>query len=69
MLMFVETIDKFSEEVVGYKTIKGDEYLLNLDSLGISLIDDKSQIEILYMSITRFEFFGFVVFVVVVAYI
>lgn len=41
--------------MVGYKKIKGDEYIMDLNSLGLSLVDDLNQIEILYMSITRLE--------------
>lgn len=52
VLMFVETTSNLNEDVVGYKKIKGDEYILDLDSLGLSLIDDKNQIEIFYMSFT-----------------
>ncbi len=39
-------------QVAGFKEIKGDEYVLSLKNLGLSLIDDKRQIEILYVSIT-----------------
>ncbi len=38
--------------MVGYKEIKGDEYVLNLNSLGLSLIDDRHSIELLNFSIT-----------------
>lgn len=55
VLMFVDKLDNLNDEVVGFKEIKGDEFVLNLESLGLSLVDDKNQLEILYMSITRFE--------------
>jgi hypothetical protein len=51
--MFVESLDKINDEVIGYKEIEGDEFILSLNNLSLSLIDDKNQVEIIYVSITR----------------
>lgn len=50
--MFVDRIENLNDEIAGFKEIKGDEYVLNLNSLSLSLVDDIRQIEILYLSIT-----------------
>ena len=52
VLMFVDHLNNLNDEVVGFKEIKGDEFVLNLKSLSLSLIDDTKQLEIMYMSIT-----------------
>lgn len=52
VLMFVDRLDNLSDDVAGFKEIKGDEYILNLNSLSLSLIDDKQKLEIVYASIT-----------------
>jgi hypothetical protein len=51
VLMFVDRLDNLNDEITGYKEIKGDEYILELDSLCLSLIDNRNQIEILYASL------------------
>ena len=51
VLMFVDKLDNLNDEITGYKEIKGDEYMLELDSLCLSLIDNRNQIEILYASL------------------
>lgn len=38
--------------MIGFKEIKGDEYVLNLNSLGFSLIDDRHSIELVNVSIS-----------------
>ena len=53
VLMFVESLDKINDEVIGYKEIEGDEFILSLNNLSLSLVDDKNQVEIIYVSITR----------------
>ena len=52
VLMFVDDLANVSDEVVGFKEIEGQEYVLKLDSLSLSLIDDRNQIEILHVSVT-----------------
>ena len=52
VLMFVDRLSNLNDEVIGFKEIRGDEFLLNLNSLSLSMIDDRNQVEILYASIT-----------------
>ena len=52
VLMFVDRLDCLNDEVAGFKEIRGDEFILNVNSMGLSLIDDKNRREVLYMSIT-----------------
>ena len=52
VLMFVDRLSNLNDEVVGFKEITGDEFLLNLNSFSMSLIDDKYKREVLYASVT-----------------
>ncbi len=52
VLMFVDRLGQLNDEVVGFKEIRGDEFLLNLKSFGLTVIDDRSRLEILYVSCT-----------------
>ncbi len=50
--MFVDSLEKINDEIVGLKEIEGQEYVLKLNSLSLSLVDDRNQKEILFVSIT-----------------
>ncbi|RNA17061.1 vacuolar sorting-associated 13A [Brachionus plicatilis] len=52
VLIFTDSLSKLNEEIVGSKDLKGDEYVLSLTNLGLSLIDDINKTEILYFSLT-----------------
>ncbi len=52
VLIFVEKLESINDEASGFKEVKGVEYILDLNSLGLSLIDDIKKIEILYASVT-----------------
>lgn len=52
VLLFVDRLENVNEEATGFKEIKGMEYILDLNSLSMSLVDDVNQLEILYASIT-----------------
>jgi len=52
VLMFVDRLGQLNDEVVGFKEITGDEFLLSLNSFGLTLIDDRNKTEVLYVSCT-----------------
>jgi vacuolar protein sorting-associated protein 13A/C len=52
VLIFVENLEAVNDEASGLKEVKGAEYILDLNSLSLSLVDDVNRVEILYASIT-----------------
>jgi hypothetical protein len=52
VLIFVDKLESINDEASGFKEVKGVEYILDLNSLSLSLVDNLKKIEILYASIT-----------------
>ena len=50
----MDNISNLNEEVVDISTVKGDStmFIADLNSVSLSLVDDISQVEIVYMSVT-----------------
>ena len=45
-------------QILGFKLTRGNEFILNLHSISLSVVDDENAIEVRYLSLVRYVAMG-----------